>query len=54
MRIVGSTGRVGIGTSTPINTLQVVGGVTATSFTGSLFGTASYSLFTENVDGGFF
>jgi hypothetical protein len=54
MRIVGSTGRVGIGTSTPINTLQVVGGVTATSFTGSLLGTASYSLFTENADGGFF
>ncbi|NDD85803.1 hypothetical protein EBZ38_16200, partial [bacterium] len=38
MRIVGGTSRVGIGTSTPINTLQVVGGVTATSFTGSFSG----------------
>ena len=54
MRIVGSTGRVGIGTSTPTNTLQVAGGVTAISFTGSLFGTASYSLTAENIDGGFF
>ena len=34
-------GRLGIGTSSPTNNLQVVGGVTATSFTGSLLGTAS-------------
>jgi hypothetical protein len=38
---VSSSGRVGIGTTTPTNTLQVVGSVIATTFTGSLFGTAS-------------
>jgi hypothetical protein len=41
---ISSSGRVGIGTSSPINTLQVNGGVTATSFTGSLFGTSSFAL----------
>ena len=35
---------VGIGTSSPTNRLQVVGGVTATSFTGSLLGTASLAV----------
>ena len=40
---VSGSGNVGIGTSTPTNTLQVVGGVTATSFTGSLFGTSSWA-----------
>jgi hypothetical protein len=38
---VSGSGTVGIGTTTPINTLQVVGGITAISFTGSLLGTAS-------------
>jgi hypothetical protein len=38
---VSGNGNVGIGTGTPTNTLQVVGGITATSFTGSLLGTAS-------------
>ena len=35
---VSSSGRVGIATSTPTNTLQVNGGITATSFTGSFSG----------------
>jgi hypothetical protein len=40
--IKGSSGNVGIGTTTPTSgTLQVNGNVFATSFTGSLFGTAS-------------
>ena len=41
---VSGSGRVGIGTNNPTNTLQVVGGVTATSFTGSLFGTSSWAV----------
>ena len=36
--IIDTTGNVGIGSASPSNTLQVVGGVTATSFTGSLLG----------------
>jgi hypothetical protein len=42
--LFGSGSNLGIGTITPSNTLQVVGGVTATSFTGSLQGTASWAL----------
>lgn len=37
-------GNVGINTTAPNNRLQVGGGVTATSFTGSLFGTASFAI----------
>jgi hypothetical protein len=36
--VITSAGSVGIGTANPSNTLQVVGGVTATSFTGSFSG----------------
>jgi len=43
MRIT-ATGNVGIGTTSPTNTLQVVGDITATSFTGSLLGTASVAV----------
>jgi hypothetical protein len=39
--LFGSGSNLGIGTITPSNTLQVVGGITATSFTGSLLGTAT-------------
>ena len=38
---VSASGVVGIGTTSPSNTLQVVGGVTATSFTGSFSGSAA-------------
>ena len=52
---VSSSGRIGIGTTTPTTTLQVVGGITATSLTasiisassgitGSLFGTSSWAV----------
>lgn len=44
-------GNVGIGTNNPSNTLEVNGGVTATSFTGSLQGTASSALNTQLFDG---
>ena len=39
-----SGSRVGIGTNNPTNTLQVVGGITATSITSSLLGTASVAV----------
>ena len=42
--ISGKSNRIGIGTTNPTNgTLEVNGNVYATSFTGSLFGTASYA-----------
>lgn len=41
---VSGSGNVGIGTGTPTNTLQVVGGITATSITSSLLGTASVAV----------
>ena len=41
---VSGSGNVGIGTATPTNTLQVVGGITATSITSSLLGTASVAV----------
>jgi len=46
---VSGSGRVGIGTGTPTNTLQVEGGVTAASFTGSLFGTSSWAVSSSNA-----
>jgi hypothetical protein len=42
MRIT-NTGLVGIGTITPTNTLEVNGGITATSITSSLLGTSSWA-----------
>jgi len=44
MTIDGSEARVGIGTSSPSNKLQVVGGVTATSFTGDITGDVTGNL----------
>ena len=37
-------GRLGIGISNPINTLQIQGNVSASSYTGSLFGTSSWAI----------
>ena len=39
----GSFNRVGIGTTNPTNTLEVVGNISASSFTGSVFGTSSWA-----------
>ena len=41
--VVDTSGNVGIGTTGPTNKLEVNGGVTATSFTGTLQGTASFA-----------
>jgi hypothetical protein len=46
---VSSNGNVGIGTSTPTNKLQVIGGITATSITGSLLGTSSWAQSASNA-----
>ena len=37
-------GRLGIGISNPINTLEIQGNVSASSYTGSLFGTSSWAI----------
>jgi len=47
--VVKNTGNVGINTSSPTNRLQVVGGVTATSFTGSFSGSITAPGSSNNV-----
>jgi hypothetical protein len=50
--LFGSASKFGIGTITPTQgTLEVNGNVYATSFTGSLFGTASYASNADTLDG---
>ena len=41
--VVDVNGNVGIGTTLPVNKLDVVGNISASSFTGSHFGTSSYA-----------
>jgi len=41
-QLIGDT-KIGIGTTNPVNTLQIAGNVSASSYTGSLFGTSSWA-----------
>jgi hypothetical protein len=45
-------GKVGIGTTSPVNVLDVVGNVSASWYTGSLFGTASFATSASWAPGG--
>jgi hypothetical protein len=45
-------GKVGIGTTSPVNVLDVVGNVSASWYTGSLFGTASFAVSASWAPGG--
>ena len=43
LHVMSGSGYVGIGTDNPVNKLDVVGNISASSFTGSLFGTSSWA-----------